>query len=252
MYPIKPIQYHTNEYVEPLVELLAEANTRLALDVLWYTMPNTSPGYVRVMNLRSQFVEAEQRKLDGLGGFKKEMRRVTVAVKDVLDELLMEYPYVIPLRRDPADVGFSGGYELSTYYDDDKSSDYELAESDYRERPSNGAGLGMVLGVLLVGIVVFFLLQSFGSTPAEKSSKMVSGVPRIGWVLLLKDGDDCEQLKKSYYYVFDHHKGVEVVKTVRGGCSLLIRFPDKASAVARMKESTTLGPKFPGLRVIEL
>lgn len=252
MYPAEPVQYYTDEYVEPLVDLLAEAKTRLALDVLWYTMPDASPGYVRIMNLRSQFIEAEQRKLDGLGGSKKEKRRITVAVKDVLDELRVEYPHVILLRRDPAVIGAGDAYEITTYYEEEDYSEYELTEPEYRERPNNGIGLGMVLGVLLVVVVVFFLVQSSGSAQTGNESRGVSEPLGIGWVLLLTDGPDCEKLSEQYDYVFRHHDGAEVVRTKRGGCSLLIRFEDQAAAVAKMRGSTTLGPKFPAMQVLEL
>ena len=252
MYPVEPVQYYTDVYVEPIVDLLAEAKTRLALDVLWYTMPAASPGYVRIMNLRSQFIEAEQLKLDGLGGSKKEKRRITVAVKDVLDGLRVEYPYVILLRRDPAVIGTGDAYEIGKYNDEEDYSEYELAEPEYRERSNNGIGLGMVLGVLLVVVVVFFLVQSSGSVQAGKENRGVAEPLEIGWVLLLTDGADCETLSEQYDYVFRHHNGAEVVRTKRGGCSLLIRFEDKASAVAKMRGSTTLGPNFPAMRVLEL
>ena len=251
MYPLAPVQYYTEEYVEPLINLLAEAKTKLALDLLWYTIPEASPGHVRVMNLRSQFIEAEQRKLDGLGGSKKEKRRIRMAVKDVLENLRIEYPHVITLRRDPAVIGAGEIYEIP-HYEKADYSDYELAEPEYRERSGSGVGLGVLYGVLLVVGVVFFLVKTSGNAQAGSGSRVVSGTPEIGWVLLLTDGQDCNTLSEQYDYVFRHHDGVEVVRTKRGGCSLLIRFEDKASAVEKMEGSTTLGPKFPGMRVLKL
>jgi|AntRauTorckE5430_2_1112549.scaffolds.fasta_scaffold15872_4 hypothetical protein len=100
MYPERPIDYYTDEYVDPLIELLANAETMQVLNVLWYTMPKESPGHVRVMNLRTQFIEAEERRLDGLGGWKKDKRRINGAMRDVLDKLRVEYPYYITLRYD--------------------------------------------------------------------------------------------------------------------------------------------------------
>lgn len=250
MTPDYPLSYQTGEFVEYLSELLANAQTKRVLEILWYTIPVTSPGYGRVMNLRAQYLESERRELDGQGGWKKDRRRTLPAVKSVLDDLLIEYPYSIPLRQNPLTVGDYGVLGLPVDYEEEPA--YELEESAYRERSSSSAGFLMLLGALILCGVVFVLAKTSGEGYAEGTPNTAFEAPKVGWVLHLTDGSDCEKLEQQYYYVFNHHEGAAVVQTKRGGCSLVIKFPDKASAEARLRRTKSLKRSFPGLRVLEL
>lgn len=239
--------YDTVEYTEFLVGLITQAKTKRALKILYQTMPTDSPSYARVVNYCNQFRAAEIQKHDGLAGWREEMSRINLAVIHLTETLLEEYPYAIPLRTSPLLITPNNQITYDPY------DNYVEEELVAQPRPSSRLGLGMVLGILLVGVIVFFLAKSSESAVAGADApQTLYDSSQIGWVLLLEDGTDCESLAKRYDFVFRHHGDAEVMETNRGGCSLLIRFPDKAAAEKRKQRSSSLKRTFPGSQVVKL
>lgn len=247
--------YDTAEYVSSLTDKITEGKTAEALNFTYRTMPTDSSTYRRVVNLSNQYRQAEIRMYDGLPGWREEMSRINLAVLDVLEELRREYPYSIPLRTEELFSEQDYSPAQLTYEEDEDYFDYE-EEQVYHKSESSGIGLGAIIAILLLVVTsVALLAKSSSDATAGTSTIPLSvgeGIDQIGWVLLLKEGKDCTSLADQYDFVFRHHDDAEVVSTSRGGCALLIRFPDQKSAKARKKKSTSLKRTFPNAKVINL
>lgn len=242
-------RYKTKVYKSFLIELVTQRKTKRALEVLYRTMPETSPNFARVVNFYNQFGEAETRKYDGLAGWQEEMSRINLALVHVLNDLQEEYPHTIPLRQSPSLIGQEAQAIFEPY---EPYQDYE-EETIFQPASSSGTGFGIILGLLLAGVLIFMLVRPSGGINAGANSPQpIYSAPQIGWVLLLEDGEDCKTLGERYDFVFRHHGDAEVTETNRGGCSLLIRFPDKATAEKRRRRSSSLKRTFPDSQVVKL